>query len=457
MSQGLGFRDRLFLALPQAPLALSSVLIHNAFIKYYTDMVGLEAPLVGLIYFVFSLWNAINDPLLGLVIDRFPFRPGRGRLGYLMRVTFPLVVATSFAMLWAQPGWDEWLIFGYFLGLLFVFDTALSTYSISYSAYLLAVAPGKEERVNVSVIQGYLSFVTSFLGTLIPTLLLVGDGDRTLVIPLFSGVIVINAGLFFLGARHLRAETDPGDSPVPSPPGGAVVGPLARIVGDLATVLGNRAFLALVVYSLLAKGVVTFYFTPFLYFMDHVLRVDGLGATIADVGAGLAVLGLYPLIGRALKRLSWRASLLGALGPAALGYLGLLWADNLWWGGLCFGLITLSLATLMALELPVMGAIIDDDARRTGLPKPGLFNGMRVLLFIPAVGLQTMIFTSVIGWFGYDGAAAQQSARALEGLRLASGGLPLVFLLLGTVPLLWFRLAKGEEVGTPGRGTGSSS
>lgn len=110
------------------------------------------------------------------------------------------------------------------------------------------------------------------------------------------------------------------------------------------------------------------------------------------------------------------------LDPAALGYRGLLWADNLW---------------------------------LAGVAKPGLFNGMRVLLFIPAVGLQTMIFTSVIGWFGYDGAAAQQSARALEGLRLVSGGFPFVFLVLGTVPLLWFRLAKDEHTGGPSPGNGS--
>ena len=72
-------KAKFFLAFPVMPVALSNTLIHNAYIKFYTDMIGLDVEYVGLLYFVFGIWNAINDPLLGAFIDRLRYNPKRGK------------------------------------------------------------------------------------------------------------------------------------------------------------------------------------------------------------------------------------------------------------------------------------------------------------------------------------------------------------------------------------------
>ena len=84
----------------------------------------------------------------------------------------------------------------------------MTAYSISYSSYLLVAASQKDERVDVSVLQNFLGFIASFLGTLFPTLLLVGDSDTRLIIPLFSGVVLINAVLYFTAARQLKDKQE---------------------------------------------------------------------------------------------------------------------------------------------------------------------------------------------------------------------------------------------------------
>lgn len=88
-------RARFYLAFPGMPVALSNTLIHNAYIKYYTDLVGLDVRYVGIPYLIFSIWNAINDPALGALIDRFRYRSNRGKYVYLMRVTAPVTVLSS--------------------------------------------------------------------------------------------------------------------------------------------------------------------------------------------------------------------------------------------------------------------------------------------------------------------------------------------------------------------------
>ena len=173
-------RTKFFISFPAMPVTISNVLIHNAYIKYYSDIIGLDVALVGTIYLVFGIWNAVNDPMLGVFIDRWRYTPKRGKYVYFMRVTAPLTVFSAFAMLFAQPGWQEWVIFTVFLALLFIFDTAQTAYSISHTSYILVAAPSKNERVDVSVIGAYIGNIGGFFGTIIPTLLLVGESDKTL-------------------------------------------------------------------------------------------------------------------------------------------------------------------------------------------------------------------------------------------------------------------------------------
>src|SRR5210317_1536275 len=101
-------RGKLSLAFPAMPVAIGNVLIHNAYIKYYSDVIGLDVKFVGIIYLIFGIWNAINDPMLGVVIDRFKYTPKRGKYVYFMRVTAPLIIFSSFVMLFTQPAWNEW-------------------------------------------------------------------------------------------------------------------------------------------------------------------------------------------------------------------------------------------------------------------------------------------------------------------------------------------------------------
>ena len=103
-------RAKLLLAFPAMPVTISNVLIHNAYIKYYSDVIGLDVGFVGTIYLIFGIWNAINDPMLGVIIDRFKYSRKRGKYVYFMRVTVPLIVFSSFAMLFSQPAWNEWAI-----------------------------------------------------------------------------------------------------------------------------------------------------------------------------------------------------------------------------------------------------------------------------------------------------------------------------------------------------------
>ena len=426
-------RAKFFLAFPSLPVTLGNVLIHNAYIKYYSDVIGLDVKFVGIVYLIFGIWNAINDPMLGVIIDRFRYTPKRGKYVYFMRVTAPLIVLSAFAMLFAQPSWNEWVIFAVFLVLLFIFDTAQTAYSIAYASYILVAAPTKEERVDVSVIGSYVANLGGFFGTIVPTLLLVGDNDKSLTVALFSGILIFNAFLYWIAVRNIHDKAAMYKDDVLSSEGELV----AFVRTSAKKALTSRSFITFVLFQVIGRGPYAFYFTPFLYLMDHVFRFSGGQATIIDVSSGIVMLILVPFIGMWVKKVGVkRAMIVGSL-PAALGFLSLYFVQNFWQAMLAYWIIITGTQFANVSQRPMLGAIIDEDEQQTGVRKAGLYTGLNALITIPVSGIQAAIFTSLISYYGFVSGAAEQSARTLAGIRIGAGVIPFVFVLLGILPILF--------------------
>jgi GPH family glycoside/pentoside/hexuronide:cation symporter len=434
-------RAKFYLAFPQMPLTLSNVLIHNAYIKYYTDIIGLDVKLVGLIYLIFGIWNAINDPILGVVIDRYEYNEKRGKYVYFMRVTAPLIVFSSFAMLFSQPSWEEWLIFAAMLILLFIFDTAQTAFSIAFAAYVLVAAPTKNERVDVSVFSTYIAHIGGFFGTIIPTLLLVGSNNRTLTVSLFSAVLLINTLLYWFALRNIHDKAEMYKHDVKSEEGEFY----NYFRNNVKDALASRAFIVFVLYQILGRGPMMFYFTPFLYLMDHVFHYSGLQATLVDVIPGVVMLIAVPFLGQFVKARGMKRSAIISSFPAALGFLSLYFVQEFWQVLLSYIVIIVGSQIGSLIQRPMLGAIIDADEQNTDVRKAGLFTGLNALITIPISGIQAAIFTSLIGYFGFESGAADQSASALQGIRVGAGVLPFFFILLGIIPMMFSPITLEKE------------
>ncbi|MBN1247325.1 MAG: MFS transporter, partial [Anaerolineae bacterium] len=94
---------------------------------------------------------------------------------------------------------------------------------------------------------------------------------------------------------------------------------------------------------------------------------------------------------------------------------------------------------------PMLGAIIDQDEKNTGVRKAGLFTGLNALITIPISGIQAAIFTSLIGAYGFASGSTEQSVRALQGIRIGAGVIPFFFVLLGIFPMLFSNIDLQKE------------
>ena len=445
----LSFKDKLVLALPGPASVIGPIIIHNALMKFYTDLIGLDAKYYGWIYLIYSIWNAINDPLLGAYIDKMPFSKKRGKYVYLMKVTAPTMLISIFLMLLASPSWSDWLIFAILTVELFIFDTAYTVYSVAYQSYFLLAAPDKAERVDIDVIRTYIGNVLGAITTIIPTLLLVGDGNRALVIPVFSVVVLVNAAMYYIALRAIKDKEELYKTAKP-----AKHKDLKEFLKEVKSIVLTRPFITYLLFFITARGAISYYFNPFLYFMDNVVddfRIFSIElapetmATIADVIPGLIMLALLPGAGKLIKRFGSKRMTLISFIPAFIGFGSLLFISKGWQAVLSYTLIVLSLNVIQTAGVVLNGALIDYDEMKTGTRKTGLYGGLFALFTTSLTSIQATIFSNILSRHGYDGKLAAQSAEAVKGIRIGAGLVPIIMCLIGLIPLLLFPIGSKLE------------
>ncbi len=122
----------------------------SLFLNYFlVTVVGLNITSVGRILFAGRLWDAVNDPLVGVVSDRFNSPWGRRR-PLMLVAALPLGI--SFAMLWWRPGNLDggWLIL-YFLIISIVLDSSLTLFAVPHTALLAELTQDYNARINYTV------------------------------------------------------------------------------------------------------------------------------------------------------------------------------------------------------------------------------------------------------------------------------------------------------------------
>src|SRR5690625_5027415 len=66
-------------------------MVSSYLLYFYTDVYGLAAGAVGTLFLVARIWDAVNDPIMGAIVDRTNTKHGKAR-PYLLYLAIPLGV-----------------------------------------------------------------------------------------------------------------------------------------------------------------------------------------------------------------------------------------------------------------------------------------------------------------------------------------------------------------------------
>ena len=272
---------------------------------FYSQVVGLDARLVGVAMLIALVFDALSDPIVGYASDNLHSRWGR-RHPFMYVSAIP--VAVSYFLLWRPPDWSETQLFLYLTGLSVVIRTFITFYETPSAALVAELSPDYDQRTSMLSYRYYFGWTGGNLMTVMMFgwLLLPSAGypDGRFNPDAYATYGVI-ASLMILGAILASAIGTHGRIPYLHKPPRRARMTLGTIYRDIAETLANRSFAALFLSALfgaVATGVgaalafiIQTYFWELTAFQMFLLSLSVFLSAV--IGFGLA-----PVISRTLGK-----------------------------------------------------------------------------------------------------------------------------------------------------------
>jgi len=132
---------------------------------FYFSAVKLNINYIMLAFILWTLWNAINDPLIGYISDHIRTRWGR-RKPFIMIATIPIVILEI--IIWTPPIDSQFLEFIYLIIMLFCYDTFYTMIALPFDSLFPELYTSVKERAEVNTIKQILSVIGLIMAALVP-------------------------------------------------------------------------------------------------------------------------------------------------------------------------------------------------------------------------------------------------------------------------------------------------
>lgn len=398
---------------------------------YYVDILGLSGATAGIIWTIYGLWNAINDPLMGQVSDRTRSRFGR-RVPYVAFGAIPL--GLSFFFLWTPPGHSPFVLAAYFFAMLFIFDTLYSLTIIAYNALFPEVAPTNRDRVDLSATREILATVALLISYIVAPIIAEEVG-YVVMGAIMGGLIALGYLIAMIGVKEqpideAREET-------------LSLGHSLKIVLQS---IPFRWFLGANIskeYVWLLLGAMLPFWRKYALGIQGEVNVFGANLSAGDSEAVLLGIPLVMAIPALLiwspivKKIGYRKTWIIASLTFIPGLLVMTFANDFNSGLLGTLLIIPGLAGSLIMPFPVISEVIDNDAEKEhGYRREGLFFGMNGGIVKLAFSAQGILFAVVTGVTGFAAGSAVQTETAIWGIRFLIGVTPIIATLI-TAFCMW--------------------
>lgn len=291
---------------------------------FYSQVLGLEARLVGLVLLVALLLDAIIDPLVGYWSDKTHSKWGK-RHPWMYAAILPMVAA--WVMLWHPPAIGSGWLYGYLLLFAFLMRAAVSCYEIPALSVVPGLTSDYDERTSITRWRfvfawagGLIMLMLAFGVFLVPSarypvgqLNLDGYGYYGWV----GGALMAATALIAALTTHKRiARLDS------SPP---VHLPLGQTIRKIGKTLANHALLVLLATTLFNYINVGMTFSATTYILTYFWEMPQSGFLAYSFSLFAGVVGAFLLIGflqgRIEKRTGAVACMLIALAIGIAPYL----------------------------------------------------------------------------------------------------------------------------------------
>lgn len=427
--------DKIGYALGDFGCAAFFAFVSSYLMVFYTDVLGISAAAVGTLFIVARIWDAINDPIMGALVDKVgtskhgKFRP------YVVKFGLPMVVVGILAFT-AIPSLPESMKLPYAYVTYILFGMLYTAVNIPYGSLASVMSNDPDERTALSTFRNIGSIGANLLVMFfVPKVIFNAQGAVTAEGFMTCAVVlaVISSISFFLNFRLTRERII------------HKVNKNKKNIGQtLKGLVKNRAFIgvALASFTMMA-GMLTVSALNVFLFKDY-FKAPKLTALGGMIGM-LASFVIIPFAGVIVKKLGKKeTSVLGAL-ISSVTYGGMLFIPNLtalvyivlsFVAGLGTGLINTIIWALV-------GDAIDYQEYITGERNEGTVYSSYSLARKLAQAISGGIGGFALSILGYQSGVVEQSASVGVGIKnIAIGGAAIGYILTALILIFVYNLSK---------------
>lgn len=376
---------------------------------FYSQVIGVDARLVGLALTVALFIDAFIDPIVGYWSDNFRSKWGR-RHPFMYAAALP--IAATYFMLWNPPiGWSENMLFWYLLVLAVIIRILISVYEIPSTALAPELTEHYDERSTLLSYRSYFGwtggnamsvFMFSVLFPLFATAAIPNgqfNRDAYATYGIIASVLILISIMVSALGTHSRITT------LKNPPPQRILTPV-KVFKEIFETLANRSFIALFVsaiFGAVASGLsaaLSFYF--FTYFWNFTTQQSGFVTMGVFVSAVIGSV-MAPFVSRTIgkKRGAIIIGLIAFIGspvPIVLRLFGLL-PDNgdpfVFWFVFFTTMIDVGLIIcFQILSGSMMADLVEQAEVKTGRRSEGIFFAASAFIrkVVGGLGLITATF-----------------------------------------------------------------
>lgn len=417
---------------------------------FFTNVAGLSPALAGSILLISKVWDAVNDPIVGVLSDRTQSRWGR-RHPWMIFGAIPFGI--FFFLQWIVPRFSndpssqQWGLFWYYIAIAVFFNTFYTAVNLPYTALTPELTQDYNERTNLNSYRFAFSIGGSILSLILARVIFTIVQDNPSQQYLVLGAVCTLLSVLPIywcvwGTRARLAAVAEQRQDVDEPES-------LPFFQQLRIVFRNRAFLFVIgiyLFSWLAVQVTAAIIPYFVVSWMNLPEWVFTQVALAVQGTALIMLFVWSGVSQRMgkKAVYFMGMSLWIIAQAGLFFLqpnqtGLLYVLAVMAG--------VGVSTAYLVPWSMMPDVIELDELQTGQRREGIFYGFMVLLQKVGLAVGLFLVGQALEWSGFVETVAGQPAptqppAALLAIRLAIGPVPTVALLLGLVLAYFYPITR---------------
>lgn len=401
---------------------------------YYTDALGVTAAAVGVVFTIGKVWDAVSDPIMGVIVDRTKTRWGKFR-PYLLFA--PYAIGIAGILLFCIPVNAG---FGVKMVLIavtyFLFWTLFDTIDIPYWAMIPAITKTPEERNKINAIANFGVIPGCLVGSVAASPMIIAIGGSTSnprgylpVAIIFVVIFIVGTNIPFFTIKEKYVVVEEKNSK-------------KSFKDTINVIIKNRPLLLLIssiFFFMLANVVKT---TGMIYYAKYVINNENVYAllNLSYLLSSTIFIIFTPMI---MKKLGKRNTyimgmIIFALSSALIFIPGIT-------GGMMLGINFISgigTAFYSVSYASMLADTVEYAQWNTGNRSEGIIYSSRTFITKLAAALGAALIGFALTAGQYDGKLPHQTSTAILVIKLVNSLLPAILTLLATLPMLKYNLTE---------------